>query len=107
MVMEYESTHEAVAHRFLQLTKPSKILRPHRCACLYLDSDDPPATIFDHDIELVLVLVLGPVVREGDASLLPRCELKEVRHDEGFEQGTEARPILLQRSVLILAQCRE
>jgi hypothetical protein len=107
MVMEYESTHETVAHRFLQLTKPSKILRPHRCACLYLDSDDPPATIFDHDIDLVLVLVLGPVVREGDASLLPRCELKEVRHDEGFEQGAEARPILLQRSVLILAQCRE
>ena len=105
MVMEYESTHEAVAHRFLQLTKPSESLRPHRCACLYLDSDDPPATICDHDIDLILVL--GPVVREGDASLLPRCELKEVRHDEGFEQGAEARPILLQRSVLILAQCRE
>jgi len=56
MVMEYESSHETVAHRFLQLTKPPKILRPHR-----------------------------PVVREGDASLLPRCELKELRHDEGFE----------------------
>ena len=105
MVMEYEPAHETVAHRFLQLAKPAKILRPHRCACLYLDSDDPPATIFDHDIDLILVL--GPVVREGDASLRPRCELEELRYDESFEQGPEPRPILLQRSVLILAQCRE
>ena len=105
MVVEYESTHETVAYRFLQLTKPAKILRPHRRAGLYLDSDDPPATIFDDDIDLVLVL--GPVVREGDASLLPRCELKEFRHDEGFEKGAEARSILLQRSLLILAQCRK
>ena len=103
--MEHESTHEAVACRFLQLTKPAKILRPHRCAGLYLDSDDPPATIFNHDIDLVLVL--GPLVREGDASVRPRCELKEFRHDERFEQSAEARPILPQRSVFIFAQCRE
>ena len=105
MVVEYESTHEAVAYRFLQLAQSAEILRPHRCAGLYLDPNDPPATIFDDDIDLVLVL--GPVVREGYASLRPRCELEELRYDEGFEQGPEARPILLQRSVLILAQCRK
>ena len=105
MVMEYESTHETIAYHLLQLTKPAKILRPYRRTGLYLDSDDPPATIFDDDIDLVLVL--GPVVREGDTSLRPGGQLEEFRHDEGFEQGAEARPILLQRSVLILAQCRE
>ena len=62
MVMEDKATHEAVAYRFLQLAQPAKILGPYRCAGLHLDPDDSPATIFDDNIDLVLIL--GSVVRE-------------------------------------------
>lgn len=91
-VVENDAELEVAAAGVSQFLQAFEIARTDRGCCLDLDSDERAGAAFDHDIDLILVLV--PVMMQGAVLTEPFRLLQYLGKDEGFEQGPENRAVL-------------
>ena len=94
MVVQDQAEGEALADGSREAGQAGEISAGDRRRRLYLDPDDPPEPVFDHDVYLVAFLVSE--VREGVPIIAPARELQKLAENECLQHRSERRPVAAQ-----------